>query len=230
VEQADTSGRDGSRGAPLGTVRLLPEPESGRVPETGAVESVQEAEIALPKKALESWWRPEYLELLARAYWRFLARISLGLLRVVYTPTSQAVVVGLPFFSLLRFRAPEYVTDRSFGEVTWRIRRGLLVARTGRDQGYLRIRITRCGPDPAGPERELVRVRVEVRNFYPWLRGHGWFARFGAWLYAQTQLRVHVLVTKGFLRSLARLDLPPARVGVLPGEIRREREQRGLGG
>jgi hypothetical protein len=202
-----------------GVVRLLPEPRTAGVPETGAVESVQEAEIAFPREALETRWRPEYLEPLARAYWRFLNRISLGILRVVYAPASRSVVVLFPMLSLLRFRAPEYVTDQGFGEVTWRIRRGLLVARAGRDQGYLRIRVTRCGPDPAASERELVRVRVEVRNFYPWIRGSGRFARFGAWLYRQTQLRIHVLVTRGFLRSLAALDLPPSTVGALPGEI-----------
>ena len=37
-------------------------------------------------------------------------------------------------------------------------------------------------------------------------------ANVGAWLYNQTQLRIHVLVTRGFLRSLASLELPPARV------------------
>ena len=58
-----------------------------------------------------------------------------------------------------------------------------------------------------------------MRNFYPWLRGSGRFARFGAWLYSQTQLRIHVLVCNGFLRSLAALDLPPSRVGSLAGEI-----------
>ncbi len=47
----------------------------------------------------------------------------------------------------------------------------------------------------------------------------GRFARFGAWLYGQTQLRIHVLVCNAFLRSLARLDLPPSRVGALAGEI-----------
>jgi hypothetical protein len=33
------------------------------------------------------------------------------------------------------------------------------------------------------------------------------------WLYANTQSRIHVLVTHGFLRSLARLDLEESVVG-----------------
>ena len=51
-------------------------------------------------------------------------------------------------------------------------------------------------------------VRLEVRNFYPWLRGSGRFARFGAWLYGQTQLRIHRLVCNAFLRSLGRRLTP----------------------
>jgi hypothetical protein len=50
-----------------------------------------------------------------------------------------------------------------------------------------------------------------VANFYPFLRGTGRLARIGAFVYAQTQLRVHVLVTRGYLRSLERGDLPPLR-------------------
>ncbi len=52
-----------------------------------------------------------------------------------------------------------------------------------------------------------------VANFYPFLRGSGWFARIGSFFYAQTQLRIHVLVTRGFLRSLESGDLPPLRPG-----------------
>ncbi|MCW2992161.1 MAG: hypothetical protein JWM73_2755, partial [Solirubrobacterales bacterium] len=33
------------------------------------------------------------------------------------------------------------------------------------------------------------------------------------WLYTNTQSRIHVLVTHGFLRSLARLKLAESRVG-----------------
>ena len=62
-------------------------------------------------------------------------------------------------------------------------------------------------------------MSTEVSNFYPWLRGSGRLARLGTWLYERTQARIHVVVTNGFLRSLARLDLPPSRVGALTGEI-----------
>jgi hypothetical protein len=45
---------------------------------------------------------------------------------------------------------------------------------------------------------------MEVRNFYPWLRGAGAYSRIGVWIYAQTQQRIHRTVTRRFLRSVAR--------------------------
>ena len=207
-------------------VRLLPE-QRREVPRTGAVESVQRAEVDVPEKLLAELWHPENLERVARAYWRWLNRISLGLLRVVYEPEARTIVLLFRPFALLRFHAPEYETEPSRGVVTWRIERGLLVAREGRGgQGYLRIAVERLddaeaassAPPPA-PGRVRLRAEAAVANFYPWLRGGGWFSRFGTWLYSQTQLRIHVLVTNGFLRSLAQLDLPPSEVGALRGEI-----------
>jgi hypothetical protein len=60
-----------------------------------------------------------------------------------------------------------------------------------------------------------VLVSSEVANFYPTIGGWGWFARIGHFLYRITQLRIHVIVTNAFLRSLARLDLAPSVVGAL---------------
>jgi hypothetical protein len=54
-----------------------------------------------------------------------------------------------------------------------------------------------------------------VVNFYPAIAGRGWFARIGRVIYNQTQLRIHVLVTNSFLRSLANLELEPSVVGAL---------------
>jgi len=204
-------------------IRILREPERDHVPETGAVSSVQVADVAIPSHVLNRLWKPEYLERLARSYWRFLSRISLGLIRVVYAPDSRTVVLVSRRLPLIRFRAPEYETRTDAAAVTWRIERGLLVATEGRDRGFLRIDVRRFangrrGLHP-GPDAELLRVRVEVRNFYPWIRGRGRFARFGTWLYGNSQLPIHVLVCRLFLRSLVRLDLPPSRVGALRGEI-----------
>ena len=199
------------------TINIVEEPRGRHVPQTGAVSSIQRAEIELPDGALAELWRAENLERLARAYWRYLNRISLGLLRVVYEPAARIVVLRFRPIALLRFRAPEYETSEKWAIVTWPIERGLLVSRGGHGKGYLRIAVERSDPTGSGSPRLL--VSAEVANFYPWLRGTGRFARFGTWLYNQTQMRVHVSVTHGFLRSLAKLELPPSRVGALSGEI-----------
>ena len=47
-------------------------------PETGAVRSIQSGEVVLPEAELEELWTPTHLERLARTYWRFLTRATLG--------------------------------------------------------------------------------------------------------------------------------------------------------
>jgi hypothetical protein len=199
-------------------VRLIDKPKSEFEP-GGPVTSKQEAEITLPREELERIWSPEYLERLARTYWRWLGRISLGLLRVVYTPDSRRIVLLTPPLTLLRFQAPEYEVEPDCGTVTWRIDRGLLVAPPGRGKGFLRIKVTRR-PGPAADEM-TAHVSSEVANFYPALGGWGWFSKIGGVIYRFTQLRIHVIVTNGFLRSLARLELVPSKVGQLRTELER---------
>lgn len=194
-------------------VEPLPESDTGPSGPADAVHSSQEAIAELPPSELTRLWHGEYLERLARAYWRYLNRVSLGLIRVVYAPESRTVVLLTRRLPLLRFHAPEYETESDRGVVTWRIDRGLLVAREGRGQGFLRIAVRKLD------EPGRLHLSVQVQNFYPFIRGRGRFARFGTWLYGQTQVRIHRLVTFGFLRSLARLDLPPSEVGALRGEI-----------
>jgi hypothetical protein len=196
-------------------LRLVESPRAREIPQSGAVSSVQRAELDLPVATLERLWTPEHLERLAGAYWRHLRRISLGALRVVYEPSARIVVLLFRPLALLRFRPPEYEVGEELGSVTWTIERGLLVSREGRGQGFLRISVERVAGAAPGSARLL--VSAEVENFYPWLRGTGGFARFGTWLYARTQVRIHELVTNGFLRSLAKLDLPPSRVGAHAG-------------
>jgi hypothetical protein len=178
---------------------------------TGAVRSVQAADIHLPKAALEQIWTPMHLERLARTYWRFLTHFTLGLIRVRYTEDERSVVLLFRPLKLLTFHAPEYEMDERRGIVRWRIARGLLVARAGRHgDGYLQIDVQRRpGEDP---QRACLHVEVEVANFYPAIA-----AGVGRFLYNQTQSRIHVIVTHGFLRSLARLDLDESRVGRFTG-------------
>ncbi len=198
-------------------VTVLPDPETGPIDTAGAVKSIQEATVEIPAKAFHEMWRPEYLERLARSYWAFLTKVSLGAIRVVYEPSSRTVVFISRRLPLLRFRKPDYTIGPGLGQVTWRIERGLLVAPNGRGQGMLRITVRSEDPDDK-TEDVSVHVRTEVSNFYPFLRGGGWFARIGVRLYSATQVRIHTWVTHGFLRSLARLDLPRSPVGALAGQ------------
>ncbi|MEO8091565.1 MAG: hypothetical protein ABI726_02500 [bacterium] len=183
---------------------------------SGSVRSFQEAEVEIPRQTLQELWRPEYLERLAGAYWRYLRRISLGLLRVEYRPGSRSVVLVTRSLTLLRFRRPQYVTPPGMGQVTWPIERGVLVAKAGRGRGYLRIAVRRLADAP--DDRAVVRVSAEVANFYPLLRFDGRLGRLGARLYNATQMRIHVRVTNGFLRSLSRLDLSSSPVAARRGE------------
>jgi hypothetical protein len=189
-------------------VNVLPVPRSRCAPD-GRTGSRQVAEVTLPRPELDRIWTPEYLERLARTYWRFLTRVSLGLLRVLYTESSREVVLLTRPFVLLRFKAPEYDFASNRGTVTWPIDRGLLVARKRRGHGYLRLSVERRDDDGGGPDATAT-VTSEVVNFYPTIA-----ARFGRFFYDQTQLRVHVIVTNAFLRSLANLDLEPSIVGAL---------------
>ena len=202
-------------------VEIVETPESRHAPD-GSIDSMQVAQVTLPRSELERLWTPEYLERLARTYWRFLTRVSLGLLRVIYTPDSRQVVLLTRPFVLLRFRKPEYEIGTDFGSVTWRIDRGVLVAPAGRGRGYLKLSVFRR-PEQEEQQSGLSKITVisEVENFYPMLAGWGWFSRIGRAIYRVTQLRLHVVVTNAFLRSLARLDLAPSVVGALSPTSRR---------
>ena len=187
----------------------------------GGVRSIQAADITMPEGELDSIWSPMHLERLARTYWKYLSRVTLGLIRVSYTETERAVVLITRPFVLLRFYAPEYEMADGRGIVKWRIRDGILVAAPGRGgDGYLELEVERC-PAEAGYAR--VHVEVEIANFYPAIAT--WVAR---WFYQQTQSRIHVLVTHGFLRSLARLELEESAVGQY-ADGSREPEDRNVG-
>jgi hypothetical protein len=175
--------------------------------ERGAVRSIQAADLTMPQHELDAIWSPMHLERLARTYWKYLSRVTLGLIRVAYTPTERYVVLITRPFVLLRFRAPEYSMDDERGIVRWRIRDGILVASEGHEgDGYLEIDIRRC--DEPAPGRAKLHVEVEIASFYPAIA-----FRIARWVYANTQSRIHVLVTHGFLRSLARLELEESAVG-----------------
>ncbi len=178
---------------------------------TGAVRSVQTAELLLEDSELERRWTPTYLERLARTYWRFLARVTLGLIRVHYGERDRSLVLLVNPIRLITFRAPEYELGDTRGLVRWGITSGLLVARRGRDGGgYLQIEVRRLPADD--PSEARLHIEVAVNNFYPSIA-----SGLGRRFYNATQSRIHVVITHGFLRSLARLDLAQSRVGRFAG-------------
>ncbi len=182
---------------------------STQVAPDGAVRSVQSARLELPRAELDRLWTPAQLENLGRTYWLFLTRVTLGVIRVVYSEDQRAVVLLARPLTLLRFESPQYTLEPDHGRISWAIRDGLLVSRTGRGSGFLSVTVRR---DPTGA-RDLATlgIEVEVANFYPAIA-----SRLGKAVYEATQAFVHVLVTHAFLRSLATLELDESPVRRFP--------------
>jgi hypothetical protein len=189
---------------------IVSPPRSTVIASDGAVRSVQSAELTLARAELDRLWTAENLENLGRTYWRFLSRVTLGLIRVRYGADERCVVFMVRPFTLLRFTAPEYSVEPGHGTIKWRIRDGLLVSRSGRGCGFLSIDVRRL--DDCADGRALIRIEVEVANFYPAIA-----SSFSTPVYEATQSSIHVLVTHAFLRSLANLDLAESKVGRLSG-------------
>ncbi len=197
-----------SRRPKIATISKL-EDHTSEEKRSGAMRSLQTAEVTLPEARLRELWTPAHMERLARTYWRFLTRVTLGLIRVVYGDTERSVVLLASPVKLLTFSAPEYELDLEHGRVRWRIERGILLARRGRGaHGHLQIDVRRLPEKHAGEAR--LRAEVEVANFHPAIA-----SGFGRRVYNGTQARIHVFVTHGFLRSLARLDLAESKTGSL---------------
>jgi hypothetical protein len=195
------------RARPPSRVRITDPEGPPTIDPSGRARSVQAGELEIPAPALDAIWSVAGLAGLGRTYWRFLARISLGLIHVVSTPHSELVVLlGRPLV-LLAFDPPEYRLDADRGLIRWPIRGGLLAARGPGEQaevspantdpnGLLSIELRRLAPTAAvGP---IVRVEVAVVGFRPAI------ARvLGRTVYAYTQARIHVAITHAFIRSLA---------------------------
>jgi hypothetical protein len=203
------AGRRRKRGKLPASAVILSPRKSTVTASDGAVRSVQSAELTVPRDQLTQLWTVPNLENLARTYWLFLTRVTLGVIRVVYGENERSVVFLARPFTLLRFTAPEYVVERDHGKVIWRIESGLLVARAGRGCGYLALDVQRLG-EPNDSDKGKVRIDVEVENFYPAIA-----SGFSMPVYEATQSAIHVLVTHAFLRSLARLKLARSKVGRL---------------
>ena len=185
--------------------------ESTMIAQDGSVRSAQSAVLTMAAEDLDRLWSPKSLEDLGRTYWRFLTRVTLGLIRVVYGKDERRVVFLARPLTLLRFDPPEYLMESARGNIRWRIRDGLLVARSGRGCGYLSLDVRRL-PAP-GPGQESLRIEVEVANFYPAIA-----SGFSELVYETTQSNIHMVVTHAFLRSLAKLKLAESKVGRFAGD------------
>jgi hypothetical protein len=184
-------------------VRLLSE-EIKQLPPTGPLESAQSAEL-LPAGDVAVEVDRELLQRAGDAYWSYLGRRFLGLVRTVGDQDGRAVVLLARPLVLLRFRSPRYEQLDAGASVTWPIEDGLLVSRAGRGRGFLRLSIERAEVGRTSAAR--LRATMEVRDFLPSIRGRGRLARLGTRVYAVTQGHIHRLTTRGFLRSLSRLEL-----------------------
>jgi hypothetical protein len=173
----------------------------------GAVRSIQGADLVLPDEMLDGLWTTATLERLARTYWAYLTAVTGGLIKVFYTDEERYVCLLSRRIKLLTFQAPEYETEDRRGIVRWRIDKGFLVAPSGRGgDGYLEIDVRRLDCDQ--PDEALINVEVEVANFYPNIAN-----RLGRFLYTNTQSRIHVIVTHGFLKRIASRDLEQSVTG-----------------
>ena len=183
--------------------------------DTGAVRSVQKADLLIDADALAQIWTPDApraprAHLLALPHARDArpdprALQRAGALRGAAQPAAAAA--HLPGARIRDGRRGAGSCAGASSAACWCRKRG----RNGR--GYLQIEVRRDepGPQPIGQaERvdERLHVEVEVANFYPSIA-----SRISRRIYNATQSRIHVIVTYGFLRSLARLDLAESRVG-----------------
>ena len=187
-------------------VRIVDPEGAPTIDADGAARSVQAAELTIPADALVELWTPATLERLARTYWRFLERSSLGLIRVRYSDHDRAVVLLCRPLVLIDFDPPEY-------ELARRSRPGPLAdpPRRARQPPPGRRRLPpdrRAAPAEAPPGFQTIHIEVAVLSFYPAIAN-----ALSNRLYAATQSAIHVTVTHGFLRSLARLDLAESRTG-----------------
>ena len=178
----------------------------------GQVRSVQSADLTVRPEDLDRIWGTPNLENLARTYWLFLTRVTLGLVRVYYHQDTRVVCLISPRIPLLRFEKPEYTVEENHGHIEWRIRDGLLVARSGRHSGFLAIDVQRRPTEASGST--VLHIEVEVSAFYPSIA-----VGFGVPVYKISQSFVHGLVTHAFLRSLGRLNLAQSRIGALAQQI-----------
>ncbi len=187
-------------------VRLLPE-DRHRVPATGPVESTNKAELLVPGPSAAVLGSGE-IEHIGSGYWEFVARRSLGVFRATTDEQGRVrLLLRGTHLELLSFDPPRYESEEKGASVTWPIAGGALTLPEGHGNGFLRFTLTRAEGDA---DTATLIAAMEVRGFYPLLRGRGPLAPFGALLYSLSQRIVHRAMTRAYLRSLGRTAFTPA--------------------
>ena len=178
--------------------------------ERGAVRSIQAADLTLPGEELDSCGR--------RCTWSA-SRARTGSTSRASRSASSA--------SPTRRRSAWSCSSRGRSCCCASARRSTTIDADARDRalahprraarraraathGYLEIDVRRC-PEEAPGQATHAR-RGGGRELLPGAR-----LPVARWFYANTQSRIHVLVTHGFLRSLARLELEESAVGRFAG-------------
>ena len=134
----------------------------------GAVRSVQSAELSVSEPDFERLWVAASLEKLARTYWRFLSRVTLGLIRVIYGEDERSVVLLARPLTLLRFGAPEYTSSKATATSAGRSATGSSWLAPGAAAAFCRSTFARSRRSTTAAGRPpTVRIEVEVANFYP---------------------------------------------------------------
>ena len=189
--------RGRSRALPPGPPEGLPRPSPAlrRLPGApweatpAGVVSRQRAELA----GVERLWPAAEL---GRLYWADVERLFRGLVRAEERDGRVELVVLRRPLVLLSFDRVVLEDDPDRTAATFPIASGLLVAPDGRHAGHLRLS-AQTGPGGA------LTLCSEVAGFRPSLAGWGRLAGRLGWLYAQTQLRIHLLVTWSWMGALA---------------------------
>jgi hypothetical protein len=164
--------------------------------ESVPVRSVQEARLGAADGELDL----RAAERMPEAYWRYLRRRFVGVIRAVDAPERPAIVLLTRRLPLLRFGATRAESGEGVARVSLAIEGGLLLARAGKWRGVLSFEL--AAPPPDAEQRGVI-ARGIVDGYQPRLCAPGPLLGTRTWIYAKTQLRLHVAVMRGFLRSLA---------------------------
>ena len=198
---------------------VIADPEQHTVMDRGgAVRSIQAANVDMPEDELLALWKP----IEPRAARAHLLEVPLARhARADPRDLHRARARGRPDRPAVRAAALPRARVRDLATTAGSCGGGSRTACSSPRATRATWRSTSRRIESDRPGYARVHVEVEVANFYPAIAT--WVAR---WFYVNTQSRIHVLVTHGFLRSLARLELEESAVGRFAEAAAPRRRQR----